>query len=193
MVTIFVTISVNVLICTIFYLFISLKLEKSASDFYVKKLRKEMDDTIREFNQTADRNISILENRIKLMQKILKKSGHIENIDIEISGKNDKKKYLKQSRLHDNIRQNFVGTDDLTKTVHDSGGFDFTLDEEIKVPFKSIMKTEKELEAMFKSSDNTQNLITELYRDGYDIGVISKCSGLPQGEVKLILNLNGLL
>lgn len=193
MVTIFITISVNILICTIFYLFISLKLEKSASDFHVKKLRKEMDDTIREFNQTADRNISILENRIKLMQKVLKKSGKIDNIDVEISSKDEKKKYLKKSKLHDSIRENFVGTDDLTKKVQDGRNFDFTLDEEIKLPFKSLMKTEKELEAMFKSSDNTQNLITELFQDGYDIGIISKCSGLPQGEVKLILNLNGLL
>lgn len=75
MLTFFATLLVNVLIGTIFYLVISLRIEKSASELHVKKIRKEMDDMIREFNQTADRNISLLENRIAVMNRLLEKKG----------------------------------------------------------------------------------------------------------------------
>ena len=54
----------NVFIGAFLYLVISLKLEKKSSEFREKKFRKEMDDIMREFNSAADRNISLLENKI---------------------------------------------------------------------------------------------------------------------------------
>ena len=75
MLTFFATLLVNVLVGTIFYLVISLRIEKSASEVHVKRIRKEMDTMIREFNMTADRNISLLENRIAVMKRLLEKGG----------------------------------------------------------------------------------------------------------------------
>ncbi|HNX58061.1 MAG TPA: hypothetical protein PKK43_03110 [Spirochaetota bacterium] len=82
MLTFFATLLVNILVGTVFYLIISLKLEKSASELHVKKIRREMDDMIREFNLTAERNISLLENRIDIMKRLLEKNGIPVEFDV---------------------------------------------------------------------------------------------------------------
>jgi hypothetical protein len=74
----------NLFMGAVMYLVISLKLERSATEFRERKLRKEMDEIIREFNATAERNISILENRIKTLRRLLEKSGDIKMFDIMV-------------------------------------------------------------------------------------------------------------
>jgi len=80
-----ITIIINIFIGALLYVVISLKLEKSSSEFREKRLRKEMDDIIKEFNITAERNISLLENRIAILKKLLKKSGDLSSLDISIN------------------------------------------------------------------------------------------------------------
>jgi hypothetical protein len=82
MVTFFATLFVNILVGTIFYLIISLKFEKSSSDVHVKKMRREMDDMIREFNLTAERNITLLERKIEVMKRLLEKHGIDSALDL---------------------------------------------------------------------------------------------------------------
>ncbi len=74
----------NIFLGAVLYLVISLKLERSATEFRERRLRKEMDDIIKEFNMTAERNISILENRIGTLKKLLEKTGDIKSLDITI-------------------------------------------------------------------------------------------------------------
>ena len=89
MLTFFATLLVNILVGTVFYLIISLKLEKSASELHVKKIRREMDDMIREFNLTAERNISLLENRIDIMKRLLEKNGIPVEFEIRSEERHD--------------------------------------------------------------------------------------------------------
>lgn len=79
-----VVIFINIILWALFYLVISLKLERSASEFREKRLRREMDEVIREFNETAERNISLLENRIAAMKRVLRQSGGVKGIDVSI-------------------------------------------------------------------------------------------------------------
>lgn len=79
-----IVILINIGLGVIFYLIISLKLEKSASEFREKKLHEEMNKVIKEFNITAERNISLLENRIKILQNLLKQQEHIPSLDITV-------------------------------------------------------------------------------------------------------------
>jgi len=81
---------INVFIGVIFYLIITLKLEKSASDFREKKLWEEMDKMIQEFNATAERNISILEKKIRIMRTLLEKSGELKKIDLTVEDADDR-------------------------------------------------------------------------------------------------------
>ena len=49
---------------------------------------------------------------------------------------------------------------------------------------------EKGITGLFETSEDKYALISELYTQGYSIELIAKSSGIPMGEVKLVLNLN---
>jgi hypothetical protein len=72
----------NVFLGAVLYLVISLKLERSATEYRERRLRKEMDAIIKEFNLTAERNISILEGKIRVMRRLLEKTGEIKSVDL---------------------------------------------------------------------------------------------------------------
>ena len=74
----------NVFLGAVLYLVISLKLERSATEFRERRFRKEMDEIIKEFNITAERNISLLESRIRQLRKLLEKGGDIRSLDITL-------------------------------------------------------------------------------------------------------------
>jgi hypothetical protein len=74
----------NIFLGAVLYLVISLKLERSATEFRERRFRKEMDEIIKEFNVTAERNISLLENRIRALRLLLEKSGDIRSLDITL-------------------------------------------------------------------------------------------------------------
>ena len=71
----------NVFLGAVLYLIISLKLERTATEYRERRFRKEMDEIIREFNLTAERNITILESRIRVMRRLLEKTGDLKSID----------------------------------------------------------------------------------------------------------------
>lgn len=81
MVTFFATLLVNILIGTIFYLIITLRIEKNASQLQVKRMRREMDEMIHEFNITAERNITLLERKIEAFKRLLEQHGIDDSID----------------------------------------------------------------------------------------------------------------
>src|SRR6056297_210785 len=85
----FILMVINIALGTVFYLVISLKLEKSASEYREKKFRREMDEVIREFNNTAERNISLLEHKINVMKKLLRESGQLSSFDMTLGEKGD--------------------------------------------------------------------------------------------------------
>lgn len=264
MLTFFVIILSNIVIATIFYLIISLKLEKSASEYYSKKFRKEMDDVIREFNSTADRNISILENKITMLKKVLKQNGLSHTIDIKDEVKKEDKQREKQLNVNafnekniqesqsqknlqiaaDNKKNNKnIITDVFEKTLSffeklnnkgqenkeykitgniesikkkfkkSNESIEYTVDEDIKVDYKSItdedsenvqnldeksnysnksskIKNDQQVKEMFEKSKNVHGLLSELFEKGYSIETLSRCSQIPTGEVKLIVSLS---
>jgi hypothetical protein len=76
----------NLFLGAVLYLVISLKLERSATEYRSRKLRKEMDEMISEFNATAERNISLLERKIRVMRMLLEKAGDLKTIDLTTVG-----------------------------------------------------------------------------------------------------------
>ena len=278
-----ILIIINIFLGTVFYLVISLKLEKSASEFREKKLRKFMDDIIQEFNATAERNISLLENKIVIMKKLLEKLGDVKTINIEIgddplSGGGIDEKYESAKRIEegeektgekvlagesfhafDNSDRSAVrngklidyliilkeraagivrnsGTNimnylhnlkvrskgnsesgedripliDTYSDIPDSSeginsdyvgkNFDALIErdyseiqEKLSVDSEDTINdemNEKELSDLFRASEDKYSLISDLYVRGYTVDVISKCSGIPIGEVRLVLNLS---
>ena len=72
----------NVFLGAVLYLVISLKLERSATEYRSRKLRKEMDEMVSEFNATAERNISLLERKIRVLRLLLERAGDLKSLDL---------------------------------------------------------------------------------------------------------------
>lgn len=277
---------VNIIMATIFYLVIRLKLEKTASGYREKKLKREMDEIISEFNEVAERNISILENRIANMKRMLEKSGGIQSVDIQIDDKNDiatvknaertvsagvilpelkadaaqesgpKKAYsepaprtsyaerikeiiiisgkifssvksfiinkyqyyknnlidfckeLAASLENSQIQQkketgNYTADEEQAYNDKAAAGFERVAETRQDENNKTIVKnlsaecalllSEEEISEMFIKADDKYSLISELFNKGYSAKIITRCSGIPMGEIKLVLDLNDTL
>jgi len=276
---------INIILWAVFYLVISLKLERSASEFRSKRLRREMDDIMQEFNATAERNISILENRIAAAKKILAETGQLKQVNFNIEddvisrdrtasinrfdASIEKAKSLHTQSVdeaanpgmyagdhgnttgtirknHETITlENFIGAcansldlrfkklkqffinKPVKKANHVSvefnvnkkvdntivAGSDVEVRKDvlpgeslniIQKDFKSLHAIaakqpekkepnklgESELIKLFESSEDRYSLISDLHCKGYPVELLSQCSGIPMGEIKLVLNLH---
>jgi hypothetical protein len=275
---------INIIMGTIFYLILRLKLEKHASDYREKRLKREIDEIISVFNETAERNITILENRIDYLKKLLEKSGTIDNIDLKIDDLNNYNQDIKEiDKKEMDIKKSNPGTDTFNKKnlssaleipdnntevpeneiadnqeknfgsiskyylqikeklnnvyksvvgykpgmsglynkngdtvdLHDDPGIydrhpadvssipanssginDISSNDKTNFPTRSLNDeviseiSYSELEEMFRTSNDKYLLISELFNKGYPAELICKCSGIPIGEIKLVLDLN---
>jgi len=269
----FILIVINIALGTVFYLVISLKLEKSASEYREKKFRREMDEVIREFNNTAERNISLLENKINVMKKLLRESGQISSIDItlgdekndrienpDLSAGNEGRIDEPDTKIHDHQKSavdtpmimkkgksfndvlhetwywvknilvdlkekfpknapNRKDRKELNKktsvsetgTLQKGNSFDITIEKDftslnlstaVDTEINEELETVKEdmapahddnLEEMFSGTDDKYGLVADLYKQGYPLDILARSSGIPLGELKLILNLSSSL
>jgi len=255
---------INLILWALFYLVISLKLEKSASEFREKKLRREMDEIIREFNETAERNISLLENRITILKRLMARTGTVRTVDFNVgsgdslngstdgagtdtegplreSGKSEgglhaerrppgagsfTRGYEREAapaqqpwngaealsvlmkrvigRVRE-LRDSFIGGDapgnEMEKTVagEHSPGENYPIEKDaLDMPacgFHGKVKEffdedEARLSRMFMDTRDKYGLINELYDKGCSMELMSRCSGMPVGEIRLVLNLN---
>ncbi len=257
---------INIFMWAIFYLVISLKLEKSASHFRERKFREEMDRLMTEFNSAADRNISLLENRISTLKKLLERAGNLDSVDLILGGKEKKAGEIndsiprerERSESHERINIEMAEVSSQTKPAFlKKSGESFKLltrkfnhlverlknlplekriENEKKYtqfgefperessdgkrgsmldmvlesgPYSEIIKEDEDpdnvssqseekarelpgdedISQMFSASDDKFSVISRLYGMGYSIEKISEYSGMPAGEVKLVLNL----
>jgi hypothetical protein len=251
----------NVFLGAVLYLVISLKLERSATEFRERRLRKEMDEIIKEFNMTAERNISILESRIGMLRKLLERTGDIKSLDITMAGEEsdplstDEEKETAPRKEHG--RQEVSREDNRTvqgqgygensagsilkkgllilfnKIIHilqppgdnmpaypdpdgshdagttaEAAGNNFRPAQEVRAenagnliekdlrgavsgpPAGKNPLTEVEIAELAALADDRYQLVTILFERGCAIEDISRYSGIPAGEVRLVLNLN---
>ena len=224
----FIIILVNIFIGVAVYLIISLKLERSASDFRQQRLRKEIDEMLKEFNSAAERNISLLESRINIMKRLLEQSGSFKGVDF-VAGNDDadvknqnmeeknplmpasendmppvtfkqslrdiktavssgikvtKKNFIVKlaEKYIDESEKNSAKTDDSTALItKDLSALDF--EEKTEDPFG-----DERLSELFSSSDDKNALIASLVNEGCPWEIITRFSGKPAGEIRLILN-----
>lgn len=233
----------------VLYLVISLKLEKSASNFRERRLRKEMDEIIREFNETADRNISILESRIKTLKRLLEKTGDLKTLDVTLDDdiEEPKPRSVKKPEIAHDLNNVNVSESRNEEIVNDlppltlksglitlagkiferistvfrpagklnrehlgpedartEGGrrFDSLIEKDLssvkmekaEAPgtekHASLILTDEEIGMICAEAKDKYSMISKLYQKGCSIEKISSCSGMPQGEVMLVLNLN---
>ncbi len=246
---------VNVILWVVFYLVISLKLERSASEFREKRLRREMDAVIKEFNETAERNISLLENRITVMKRLMKQGGIVKNLDMNVGddvvslpAADTAKPCREEPRVapaaersvpsagvavRNDMTRLLRGASDMVRAYVGKGALflleriagkaevssperDERANREVQAPAAvgapvagSIRKdlsefadavtdpslgadrfNETDIAGLFGESNDKYALISDLYGKGCPVELISRCSGIPAGEIRLVLNLH---
>jgi len=249
----------NLFLGAVLYLVISLKLERSATEFRTRKMRKEMDEMIGEFNATAERNISLLETKIRVLRLLLEKAGDIRTLDLIAAG-DEPAPVAEISRGEQAPRVNPVRPDQLPaagKTIeapdlyskNNAGYFikkglllfvekirhrlrtggtgaiagdgdafrsepaaaadgypgpaadrrrliekdlsGIAREEAVTEPECGVAITEEEIIEIVTSSPDRYSMVSVLNDRGCAIEDISRYSGIPIGEVRLVLNLNG--
>ncbi len=274
-----IMIFINIVMFAVFYLIITLKLERSASQFREQKMRRIMDEIIKEFNEISERNISILENRIAVARRILEASGKLKTVDLQVGDVDGGMKNIdaaeasgsrpgedrardkrgtalssdfKQKRITEDTQRAAGANASLKDAFKNAASDMFGLMKEIAsdtmamrsriiskrtspprdiypegdgnfsaVPatgFKAVereagdasakaesafhqkgvetsdekdgMMDEVELNELFDVAENKYSLVSSLFAQGYSVDIISRSSGIPVGEVRLVLNLN---
>lgn len=236
---IFFMILFNLFTGSVIYLVLSLKIERTSSTFQEKRLKREMNEIMTEFNAAAERNISILENRIAVIKKMAGEKGIIKKFDYTVSdeiseneaekdnnseikisagnesesasdkrekngsGKTDpgfianffdkisfNKKDVENERDMSENDNSPADSDEFSieKDLSRGSVLDLKVDDDI-MPGTSEEEAE-DLEELFINSDDKYSLMCELYVKGYSVEELSRFSGIPAGEVKLIISLN---
>jgi hypothetical protein len=254
----------NIFTGAVIFLILSLKIEKTSSTFQEQKLRREMGEIITEFNSTAERNITLLENRISVLKKLLNENGSLRGIDFTVhddkmkdnfnhspdaddseqriqkrSIEKEKKKEITESKIQNQSEQNnIIGTfidkiqsfnkteesnnvkeragkeivndykketekpqntfSIIEKEVKDinvkSSSIDFSADEEITLTYERNEEADSvvsiDIEELFHTTEDKYHLIAQLFNEGHSVEDLSKYSGIPAGEIKLVISLN---
>jgi hypothetical protein len=252
----------NVFLGAVLYLVISLKLERSATEFRERRLRKEMDEIIKEFNLTAERNISILESRIRAIRNLLAQSGEIKSLDVTLAEEETSPPRLEHAADTPVLSVPGRGADDAgnyqagggrrgaennvaelikkglilffrkmitilpvrsmdhaagdTLAGDNGGGEDpesspvfpmragsqeranILIEKDLSAAmhageaaaWKKEAITEEEISEIIRSSEDKYSMVSVLFERGCDIEDISRYSGIPSGEVRLVLNIS---
>ncbi len=199
----------NLFTGAIVYLLLSLKIERSSPSILEQKLKREMNEIMVEFNAAAERNITLLEGKIKQAQNISQSPGRNRHVDYVVSDEIGKKsdslpaeqkseKSLSQEVDFKSKIGPVVDTEsnDLTSTkakelisreVKPGENMEFIIEEDIDL---SILADDENPEELIKNSENKYSAVGELFSKGYSVEEISKFSGIPAGEIRLVLQLN---
>jgi len=148
-------------------IFIIRKLNKLQKSNVLIELESEVNDLVLELNQTADRNINILEEKIQTLARILKDADkRIKLLSIE-TGRNKTEA----------VTYNQLGI----------------IQENQKLKRKIVKKQpEVIMEPAFeeiKKEKDKKDIIIELHNNGFTSTVIASRVGLTVGEVELIISL----
>lgn len=183
-------------ICTLYSILLYRILKKKLkSDFEEKKilksLKEEVNSLIIEINETSDRNINLLENRLERLSSALKEADRTLLVMKRETEKNERSAevYTHLSRKAPSVMPAspaYVVTESHTT-------------EAVSVPVSTAVAVaerpeepefSENSEPLFEPGMNKQEKVLFLYKQGISPGVIAAKSGATIGEVELIISLN---
>jgi len=213
----------NIFTGAIVYLVLSLKIERNSSSIQEQKFRKEMNEIMTEFNSAAERNITILENKIMQVRNISNNSSPDKTVDYIVSDIHENKSMTQTSDKKIRSEESLKGTENnvsgevadffknistpaeqrsydkfeeknefsengiIEKEYRTGQNIDFKIEEEV-IPGE--IASDEDPVLLFENADDKYSAINDLFNKGYSIDEISKYSGLPAGEVRLVVSLN---
>jgi hypothetical protein len=157
--TIFVLIAVNILGYFVLFTVLTRRIRREASP--ETRIREEVNKLMVELNQTTDRNIALIEDRIASLTELLSKADKKIGLLRRESEKHDM-----GARVYGRIRE--------AKTP----------DPAVEAPREPAVN-QKALE----SETDLRERVVALHRAGFTASLIASRVGAPRGEVELILSL----
>ncbi|OQY34520.1 MAG: hypothetical protein B6241_04425 [Spirochaetaceae bacterium 4572_59] len=158
------------------FLYLKNRIERAiTSDEWISRIRDEIDELVLEMNQTAERNVALLENRINTLEILL------ENADKKmlIMQKESEKSDLSR-QVYSHLKKSAVipsEEEPPSQTYPHSQGLQLSLEEEEK-------KLEQEKPLTLKNS------VMSLYGQGFSADIISQKLQASIAEVDLIISLH---
>jgi len=177
----------SILICLVTYFILNEKINKIKKEYIKSDLISEMKEIITFFNQEADRNISLLEEKIKQIDNKIKKFERLNKSIIEKKSKNQntledsenistsEKKLIKE-RLNDLNRINqddFILQDSIRNSLDDD------------IDKKSINKNNKKID---KSEKIWQEKAYGMFSNGFSYEEIANKLNKNIGEIQFAIS-----
>lgn len=190
---ILIAVGVNILILAVvlplFYILITSRTRERLEDEAIKKVRDELSGLVREFNNTAITNVTLLEDNIKYAQSVLRELRDIENRNIvskNISStdfytkENNSSKLAMQMPTAKKVKTSKIIKDDGVKKSNQK----FSYVEENRVRLIADEDLQDSVKDIYK-----KEAIINLYKNGLsvqDIAVETECSIT---EINLVLDM----
>lgn len=186
--------SINILL----WIFVFIKYKKMiSSDFLLKDIRIEINNLLTELNLNADRNITLLDDRIKTLRTLTKEvDSKLKLWEKTVDSKEREKKVFSSlsqkennavtayQKMQDNAEIIDVDFDLYHKAEQtDNEETDFINDVEVEIP-EIINKGKNELLAASK-----KDRVLSLYNEGFSADLIAIKLKIPIREVQLYISL----
>lgn len=195
MLNFFIILLTNIFTGVVLYLVLTLKLERSSSEYQHEKFKREAAEVIREFNASAERNISVLENRMSQLKRLLELSGAKQGVDTRVDEVLSTFTEEKKEQSHE-----YSLTHDFTAAAPRRAGdiqgkVSYLVDDALEIPPFSADDGVAEVETLsdkISTSPNKNETLADLFKGGHSIEILSSCSGMSAAEIELILKLKGI-
>jgi hypothetical protein len=152
------------------FLYLRNKIEKAvSSEEWISRIRDEIDELVLEMNQTAERNVALLEDRIKALENLLEEADK----KLILMQKETEKSDLSR-QVYTHLKKNAVAP---KEEVPPSQGIQLTLADEER-------EHEKEKPLSLKEQ------VMSLYGQGFSADIISQKLKSSIAEVDLIISLH---
>jgi hypothetical protein len=162
-----ITLSINIVILSVFFIFFKRRIDRSLSTTEIlDSVRDEVQHLIVELNQTSDRNVGLIEDKIARLQKLLDEADRkIVVLNRELD------KHNVTTNLYDHLRKSAAVEMQVRK------------EPEPKPAIEEFAASEDT-----KSRLNVQEILG-LHRQGFAASIIATKFGSSIGEVELIISL----
>lgn len=184
MTTVFTGILLILMVVGFFYL--KLKVDKVVSgEEWIRKIRDEIDQLILEMNQTAERNVALLENRVIVLQNLLNEADK----KLLIMQKETEKSDLSR-QVYSHLKKQTVVIAPQSESESDSAGKsdEITLNSTGSTAGSTAGSNDIKVDKV-EDSRPLKDRVMDLYEQGFGAEIISKRLGASISEVDLIINL----
>lgn len=158
------------------FIYLKLKVDKVISgEEWIRKIRDEIDELILEMNQTAERNVALLENRVKVLQGLLDEADR----KLVIMQKETEKSDLSRQVYTHLKKQSVVPK---LSEGEPPGLFD-------EIALEPVKNEDDRGSVEAGDSRSLKDKVMDLYEQGFGAELISQRLGASISEVDLIINL----